>query len=362
MSAAMTAATLDAYADDAARLAAVRGRDRAADGRFVYAVITTGVFCRPSCAARPAREENIRFYATTEEAARAGYRPCKRCRPTGPDPAEANAAAVARACRMIEEAEETPDLATLAAEAGLSRFHFHRIFKEVTGVTPRAWGAARRAERMRQGLAEAGTVTEALYGAGYGSNSRFYEQSGAILGMTATEWRDGGRDAEIRFALGECSLGSVLVAATARGVCAIQFGDDPQALLDGLQDRFPKARLVGGDPEFEALVARVVGLVERPDEPGGPALPLDLRGTAFQQRVWQALREIPVGETATYAEVAERIGRSGAARAVARACADNPVAVAVPCHRVVRTGGALAGYRWGVARKRALLEREARGA
>lgn len=348
-----------AYADEPSRLAAVRGRDRAADGHFVYAVVTTGVFCRPSCPARPARAENIRFYADPAEAVRAGYRPCKRCRPTGPDFAETQAALIARACRMIEAAEETPDLAALAAAAGLSRFHFHRLFKAVTGVTPRAWAAARRAERMRAGLAEAATVTEALYGAGYGSNSRYYEQAGAILGMTATAWRDGGRDAEIRFALGACSLGHVLVAATARGVCAIAFGDDPQSLLDGLQDRFPKARLIGGDAAFEALVARVVGLVERPGD-AAPALPLDIRGTAFQQRVWQALRAIPPGETATYAEIAARIGAPRAARAVARACTTNEIAVAIPCHRVVRTGGALAGYRWGVARKEALLAREAR--
>jgi AraC family transcriptional regulator of adaptative response/methylated-DNA-[protein]-cysteine methyltransferase len=349
--------------DDAARLAAVRRRDRAADGRFLYAVLTTGVYCRPSCAARPARTENIRFFADCAAAEAAGYRACKRCRPDGAAPDARQAEAVARACRMIEEAEDAPDLAALAEAAGLSRFHFHRLFKQVTGVTPRAYAAARRAERVRRELGTAGTVTEALYGAGYGSNGRFYEEAAGILGMRPGEWRDGGRDAEIRFALGQCSLGAILVAATAKGICAIELGDDPQGLLDGLQARFPKARLVGGDAAFESLVARAVGLVERPQAPEATAaLPLDLRGTAFQRRVWQALREIPPGRTATYAEIAALLGEPRSARAVARACATNTVAVAIPCHRVVRTGGALSGYRWGVERKRALLAREAVGA
>lgn len=347
----------DTFADDAAKLRAVRARDRAADGRFVYSVLTTGVYCRPSCAARPARAENIGFHGTPDDAERAGYRACKRCNPRGQDAAARNAAAVAKACRAIEEAEEMPSLAALADGAGLSPFHFHRVFKEATGVTPRAYAAARRAERVRAGLAEAGSVTEALYGAGYGSSSRFYERSDAILGMRPGEWRDGGRDAEIRFAVGECSLGSVLVAATPRGICAITFGGDPAALVDDLQERFPKARLIGADAAFEALVARVVGLVEQPS--AGADLPLDVRGTAFQQRVWAALREIPAGTTATYSEVAERIGQPRAVRAVASACANNAIAVAIPCHRVVRIGGGLAGYRWGVERKRALLEREA---
>ncbi len=348
----------DPFPDDAARLAAVRRRDRAADGRFVYAVLTTGVYCRPSCAARPARTENIRFHATPAEAAAAGYRACKRCRPDGPSRAEQQAAAIAAACRAIEAAEETPDLAALAAAAGLSRFHFHRLFKAMTGVTPRDYAAAQRAARVRQALGSAGTVTAALYDAGYGSNGRFYAEAPGILGMPPGAWRDGGRDAEIRFALGQCSLGAVLVAATDRGVVAIDLGDAPEALLVALQARFPKARLIGGDAAFEALVAQVVGLVERPGEAAAP-LPLDLRGTAFQRRVWQALREIPPGATATYAEVAARIGQPRAARAVARACAGNVLAVAIPCHRVVRTGGEVSGYRWGVARKRALLAREA---
>lgn len=344
------------YETEAQRWQAVQARDAGADGHFLYAVLTTGVYCRPSCAARPARRENVSFHLTCEAAERAGYRACKRCRPDGPSRAESKAAAVAEACRLIEVAEEMPSLEALAEAAGMSRYHFHRVFKEATGVTPRDYAAARRAERLKERLDGGGSVTEAFHGAGFGSNGRFYEQAGALLGMRPKDWKDGGRDADIRFAIGQCSLGAVLVATTERGICAIQFGDDPQALLDALQDRFPKARLIGGDAEFEALVARVVGLVERPA--AAVSLPLDVRGTAFQQRVWKALREIPAGTTLTYAELAARIGSPAAVRAVATACASNEIAVAIPCHRVIRKGGALAGYRWGIERKQALLARE----
>jgi AraC family transcriptional regulator of adaptative response/methylated-DNA-[protein]-cysteine methyltransferase len=263
-----------------------------------------------------------------------------------------------RACRLIEEADELPSLDALAAAAGMSRYHFHRVFKETTGVTPRAYAAAQRARRVRDELPLSGTVTEAIYGAGFNSSGRFYAASNGMLGMSPTRFRAGGAGEEIRFAVGQCSLGAILVAATAKGVAAILLGEDPDALLRDLQDRFPKARLIGGDAGFEALVARVVGLVEAPSL--GLDLPLDVRGTAFQQRVWQALRQIPAGTTASYAEIARRIGAPGAVRAVARACAANPAAVAIPCHRVVRQDGGLSGYRWGVERKRALLDREAR--
>lgn len=341
---------------DAGRWDALRRRDPAADGRFVYAVRSTGVYCRPSCAARPARPENVAFYDTNAEAERAGFRPCKRCRPDGPSQAERRAEAVARACRLIDEAEEVPPLDQLAAAAGLSPHHFHRIFKQATGVTPRAYAEARRAARVAGTLQEAGSVTEAIYEAGYGSSGRFYETAGARLGMTPTAYRRGGAGEAIRFAVGACSLGSILVAATERGVCAILLGDDPEALLRDLQDRFPKAELIGGDAGFEVTVAQVVGLVEAPGT--GLDLPLDIGGTAFQQRVWQALRAIPAGRTASYAEIARAIGEPAAVRAVARACGANPLAVAIPCHRVVRSDGGLSGYRWGVERKRDLLERE----
>jgi AraC family transcriptional regulator of adaptative response/methylated-DNA-[protein]-cysteine methyltransferase len=330
-----------------------------ADGAFYYAVKTTGVYCRPLCAARTALRENVSFYRTRDEAERAGFRPCRRCRPDDTSVTEQHAAAVANACRLIEESGETPRLEALASAAGMSRFHFHRVFKNVTGVTPKAYAAARRAERVRNELTRTGSVTDAIYGAGFNSSGRFYAASAEILGMTPTGFRSGGEGASIRFAVGECSLGSILVATSERGVCAILLGDDPDALARNLQDRFPKARLIGGDKEFERLVARVVGFVEAPAR--GLDLPLDVRGTAFQQRVWQALRAIPAGSTATYQDIARRIGAPKAARAVAQACATNPLAVAIPCHRVVRRDGSLSGYRWGVERKRALLERESRG-
>lgn len=346
-----------AFRTDEERLAAVRARDPAADGAFLYSVLTTGVYCRPSCASRPARSENIAFHENCAAAERAGFRPCRRCRPDEPALAERQAAAVAEACRRIETADEAPSLEALAEAAGMSRYHFHRVFKRITGVTPKAYADARRDDRLRQALAERGSVTEAIYDAGFNSASRFYEGAPGRLGMTPTQYRAGGKGADIRFAVGECSLGAVLVAATDKGVTAIQFGDDPEALVRGLQDRFPKARLTGGDKDFEALVAKVVGLVESPRD--GAELPLDISGTAFQQRVWQALRAIPPGTTASYAEIAARIGMPKAVRAVAQACAANEIALAIPCHRVVRTDGALSGYRWGVERKRALLEREA---
>jgi AraC family transcriptional regulator of adaptative response/methylated-DNA-[protein]-cysteine methyltransferase len=343
---------------DDGRWSAVRRRDRAADGTFVYSVRTTGVYCRPSCAARLPRRENVAFHETCADAERAGFRPCKRCRPNEPARADRQAAAVAAACRLIEEAEEVPSLDTLAQAADMSRFHFHRVFKAVTGVTPKAYAETHRGNRVRAELAARDTVTQAIYGAGFNSGSRFYAASSGLLGMTPTEFRAGGSGNVIRFAVGECSLGAILVAATDKGVCAIEFDDDPERLVRNLQDRFPNARLVGGDEAFEQLVAKVVGFVDAPAR--GLDLPLDIRGTAFQRRVWDAIRDIPAGSTASYAEIARRIGVPKAVRSVAQACASNAIAVAIPCHRVVRTDGSVSGYRWGVARKRALLAREAR--
>jgi len=339
------------------RWTALTARSVAADGTFFYSVRTTGVYCRPSCGARLPRPENVRFHATREEAELAGFRPCKRCRPDRASLAEQHAATVTEICRLIETSSRVPALDALAARAGMSPFHFHRVFKAVTGLTPRAYAAAHRGERVRRELGKAPTVTAAIYDSGYSSNGRFYGESEQMLGMTPTEYRAGGTKAEIRFAVGECSLGSILVARSERGVCAIFLGDDPDALTRELQDRFPRATLIGGDAAFEDVVAKVVGLIEAPGT--GVDLPLDVRGTAFQQRVWRALREIPAGSTASYREIARRIGAPRAVRAVAHACAVNPVAVAIPCHRVVRSDGGLAGYRWGVERKRELLEREA---
>jgi AraC family transcriptional regulator, regulatory protein of adaptative response / methylated-DNA-[protein]-cysteine methyltransferase len=346
-------------ADTDPRWAALRARDPRADGTFYYAVKTTGVYCRPSCAARPARPENVSFHPTCADAERAGFRPCKRCKPDQPPLPERRAAQMAEVCRFIDAHDELPSLQTLADHVGLSVFHLQRTFKSVTGVTPRAYAAEQRARRVRGELERRGTVTEAIYGAGFNSPARFYENASAMLGMTPSKYRDGGKDVEIRFAIGEASLGSILVAATTVGVCAILLGADPQALAHDLERRFPRARLIGADHHFEALVAQVVGLVEQPRL--GSTLPLDIRGTAFQQRVWQALSEIPAGKTATYTQVAASIGAPSAVRAVAQACAANPLAVAIPCHRVVRTDGDLAGYRWGVERKRELIAREARG-
>src|SRR5690606_1186809 len=269
-----------------------------------------------------------------------------------------DAALVAAACRRIEQAEAPPTLDELARDAGLSPHHFHRVFKAVTGLTPKAYAQAHRGKAVRAALSRRGAkVAEAAYDAGFNASSRFYEQADAMLGMTPSQYRDGGVDARIEFAIAECALGALLVARSQRGVCAISLGDDPGALLRELQDRFPRADLVGGDAGFERLVAQVVGFVEAPRL--GLDLPLDVRGTAFQQRVWDALRQIPPGSTASYAEIAARIGSPKSVRAVARACASNVLAVAIPCHRVVRSDGGLSGYRWGVERKRALLQREA---
>jgi AraC family transcriptional regulator of adaptative response/methylated-DNA-[protein]-cysteine methyltransferase len=340
------------------RWAAVVARDREADGKFYYSVKTTGVYCRPSCGSRLAKPENVRFHATCAEAEQAGFRPCKRCKPDQLPLVEQHAKKVTEICRFIEGAEEVPSLAVLASKVGLSVYHFHRVFKAITGLTPRAYAAAHRVRRVRSELTRSNTVTEAVFAAGFNSSGRFYETSNQMLGMTPRDYRTGGANTDIRFAVGECSLGSILVARSDRGVCAIFLGDDPEVLVRDLEDRFPRANLIGGDTEFEQLVAKVVGFVEAPAL--GLDLPLDVRGTAFQQRVWQALREIPSGSTASYAQIAQRIGAPKSVRAGAQACAANTLAVAIPCHRVVSNDGALAGYRWGVKRKRALLEREAK--
>lgn len=340
------------------RWASVVSRDPKADSTFYYSVKTTGVYCHPSCRSRLARPENVRFHATCEDAEKAGFRPCKRCIPNQPGWGNRHTKTVIAACRFIEKSEKAPNLKELAAYAGLSIYHFHRLFKATTGLTPKEYVTAHRANRVRTQLHRRGTVTDAIYEAGYNSSGRFYETTNEILGMTPSTYRDGGAWTTIRFAVEECSLGTILVANSERGICAIFLGDDPEQLTRDLQNQFPHAHLIGGDAGFEHLVAKVVGFVEVPARDWD--LPLDVRGTAFQQRVWKALQGIPAGSTASYADIARRISSPKSIRAVARACGTNVIAVAIPCHRVVRTNGEMSGYRWGIERKRALLEQEAR--
>lgn len=348
------------YASDDARWDAVQRREPAADGRFYYSVRSTGVYCRPSCASRGALRANVAFHASCADAEAAGFRPCLRCKPDQPPLSERQAAAVAHACRLIEAAadvaDKLPDLDTLARASGMSRFHFHRIFKAHTGITPKAYAAARRADRVRQALGQGAPVTDALYAAGWQSSAPFYAAAEQQLGMAPGRYRRGGAGETIAYALGACSLGTVLVASTAKGICAILIGDDDEALVQDLHARFPNAALAAADPGFAQTLARVIAFVDAPR--AAFDLPLDVRGTVFQQRVWEALRRIPPGETVSYTELAERVGQPSAVRAVAGACAANPAAIAIPCHRVLRNDGAISGYRWGVERKRKLLERE----
>ena len=340
------------------RWARILRRDRTADGVFWYSVATTGVYCRPSCPSRAANPKNVRLYDSVEAAQATGFRPCKRCNPDGPSLKVGNAAIVTKACRLIEQSEESPSLRALAEATGKSPAHFHRIFKAATGVTAKDYGVAHRSARVRDELVKCNSVTEAIYEAGFNSSGRFYEKSTEMLGMTPSHYRAGGLDETIHFAVGESSLGAILVASSEKGVASILLGADPDQLARDLQDRFPKAHLIGGDKTYEQLVALVVGFVEAPSV--GLDLPLDIRGTVFQQRVWQALRDIPRGQTVSYTEIALKIGAPNSVRAVAGACAANKIALAIPCHRIVRHDGALSGYAWGVERKRALIEREAR--
>ena len=347
------------YASEDARWQAVQARDAQADGHFVYAVRTTGVYCRPSASARLPRRENVEFFATAAAAQAAGYRASRRAGGDQTSAAAGRAELTAQVCRLIEAADEAPALEQLAAQVGVSPFHLHRVFKAETGLTPKGYAAAFRAQRLRSELqAEGASVTQAIYGAGFNASSRFYESADALLGMRASDWRSGGAGVAMRFAVGQSALGAIVVAQSPRGICAILLGDDPDRLVRDLQDQFPKAELIGSDGQFEQLIAQVVGFIEAPAM--GLHLPLDVQGTAFQERVWRALREIPPGTTASYTDIAVRIGAPKAVRAVAKACATNHIAVAIPCHRVVRRDGDLAGYRWGVERKRELLRREAK--
>ncbi len=341
---------------DDLRWNAVLGRDHALDGEFVYAVRTTGVYCRPSCPSRRSKRENTVFFATPVEAEQTGYRECLRCRPTQPSVEERRVQAVRAACAVIDAAEQAPGLSELAATVGLSPSHLHRQFKRLVGVTPREYAAGKRVARLQDGLHTGRTVADAIFAAGYGSGSRVYETAKRTLGMTPGQYRDGGRNLTIEFTVTHSSLGRMLVAATDQGVCCIEFGTSKKALQQSLTKRFPAARVKENDDDLRQWVADITAFIQTPKL--GLRLPLDVQGTAFQQRVWKALQDIPAGRTASYRDVAAAIGQPTAHRAVASACSANKLAVAIPCHRVVRTDGKLGGYRWGLERKRQLLALE----
>ncbi|HLB13681.1 MAG TPA: bifunctional DNA-binding transcriptional regulator/O6-methylguanine-DNA methyltransferase Ada [Burkholderiales bacterium] len=339
------------------RWRALARRDAAADGRFVYAVKTTGVFCRPSCPSRRPLARNVVYFDTPGAAERAGFRPCRRCHPERElSPRDDTLARVRASCRAIETAEAPPRLTALAAAAGLSRFHFQRLFKREVGVTPREYYVAHRRERFQRALAAGESVDAAVYGAGFGSASRVYERADALLGMSPAVYARGAAGEQIRCGFARSALGWIAVAATDRGVCAIELGSGRAALAERLAERFPRAAIDAADSSLGTYLAAIVAFIERPAQ--ALRLPLDIRGTAFQQRVWRALQSVPPGETTSYGALARSVGRPAAARAVARACATNPVALAIPCHRAIAADGSSGGYRWGVQRKRALLERE----
>jgi AraC family transcriptional regulator of adaptative response/methylated-DNA-[protein]-cysteine methyltransferase len=340
--------------------AAVVSHDASLDGTFFYSVRTTGIYCRPGCASRQPRRENVAFYETGAAAEAAGFRACKRCRPDEGSPAERHLAAIGRACALIRERDTLPSLAEMADAAGISRFHFHRVFKQITGTTPREWGKAHRLDRFAERLDAGEAVAEAVYSAGFGASSRAYEAAPNGLGMTPGARRRGGKGETIRYTVIPTPLGQALIAATERGVCMTALGDDKAPLVADLQRRFPAAEIVAADGELDDWAERIVAFITRPG--AQPDLPLDIRGTAFQAMVWRALQKIPLGQTATYTEIAATLGRPQAVRAVAQACANNKLALLVPCHRVVRRDGDLAGYRWGIERKRELLARERKAA
>lgn len=344
---------------DADRWRAVCDNDADIDDRFVYAVSTTGIYCRPGCRSRRPRRENVVFFDNARAAQAAGFRACKRCRPSAFD-VDTDHARVEKACRLIESSDTPPTLAALARQVHVSAYHFHRIFKRITGLTPHQYAVAVRDRRLRGALRTGADVTQAMMDAGFSSSGHFHAAAGAALGMPPSRYGRGGADTEIRFALGECDLGSILVGGTERGICAIDLGDCPQVLLRAFQARFDRARLIGDDAVFQRYVAQIVAFVEQPTD--NLALPLDIRGTAFQQRVWNVMRRIPPGRTQSYAQIAAAIGAPKATRAVANACAANRLAIAIPCHRVIRADGEPGGYRWHVSRKQALLAREARHA
>jgi AraC family transcriptional regulator, regulatory protein of adaptative response / methylated-DNA-[protein]-cysteine methyltransferase len=350
-------AAVKKYETPAQRWKAIITRDHAADGAFVLAVTSTGIFCRPICPAKRPRRDRVVFYDTPAQARKAGYRACLRCKPEDEAYGRRHATAIARATSLIRASEAMPSLSQLAKTAGMSVYHFHRLFRRTIGVTPRQFRTQLMIDRAKSSLRDGGSVTAALYDAGFSSNGRFYEATAGRMGMTPRQVAAGGESEAIRFVLRRCELGVVLVAATEKGICEVWLGDNAATLTKRLEAAYPQAKLTAHDPKMSDLIGKVVELVVRPTMK--IALPLDLNGTAFEMRVWETLRRIPVGQTMTYGQIAEAIGHPGAARAVGRACAQNHAAVVVPCHRAIGADKSLRGYRWGLARKRRLLEREA---
>ena len=344
------------YESDSSRWQAVVDRDKAADGCFYYAVITTGIFCRPGCSSRFPNRVNVEYFENVAEAERAGFRPCKRCNPTGETKDKILKQKIVEACRRIENSDKPIKLDTLAREAGLSSYHFHRLFKKNVGVTPKAYSSSQQSLRFREKLKSSESITDAIFDAGYSSTSGAYAPEGDRLAMKPKEYRAGGKGITIQYGVAECVMGWVIVAATDRGICGIEFGDDATALVPQIQKRFPAAIIEEAGPGFKHIIEDVVEFVQTPTPSFN--LPLDIQGTVFQQKVWAILKDIEPGKTMSYTEVAEKIGNPNAVRAVATACASNKLAVVIPCHRVISKSGKISGYRWGVARKRALLENE----
>ncbi len=345
------------YTTDSQRWQAVKDKDKNATPAFYYAVKTTGIYCVPGCASRRPKQENVEYFESTSLAVSAGYRACKRCRPDDPAHAGIDSDRVVTVCRIIEQAEEPPSLDDLATTVNLSPSHFQRLFTEHVGVSPKVYAQAIRDAKVRLALETDQPVTQAIFDAGYGSSSRFYERSGKVLGMTAKAYKKGGAHMLIQYAVAESFLGLIMAGFTDRGICSIEFGETEDELVQALFERFPNAEIIPGDSLLEAHMAQVVSFIKSPQK--GLSLPLDIQGTAFQQRVWDELQNIPAGETRTYSQVAEALNIPGSVRAVASACARNKIAVVIPCHRVLRKGGGLGGYYWGLERKSALLENEA---
>ena len=340
------------------RWQSVVDRDVNADGQFVFAVQTTGIFCRPSCRAKHALRKNVRFFADAQQAQDAGFRPCKRCQPDKDSAQQHRLDKIARACQLLEQ-ESPLTLDELAQQVAMSPYHLHRLFKATTGMTPKVWQQSWRARRLRDALAKGVPVTQAILNAGFPDSSSYYRKADQALGMTAKQFRKGGDNVSVRYTLADCALGRCLVAESERGICAILLGDDDATLVADLHALFPAAQDVPADANFQQRVREVIVAINSRDAP--LSLPLDIRGTAFQQQVWQALRTIPCGETVSYQQLASAIGKPKAVRAVASACGANKLAIVIPCHRVIRGDGALSGYRWGIARKAQLLQRETTG-